>query len=303
MTRGYAASISLLAGIWGASYLFIKVAVEDVEPATMMFLRVALAALLLVPFVLVTRGARRGLSELRAAAVPGLVLGTINAAVPFTLIALGEKYVDSGVAAVANATVPLFVVLLAIRYRPSERATGTRLAGIVLGFAGVALLAGAQPGGGWAAAGGTMLVVVASLFYATGALYGQTRSHQTSGPVLAAAVVVGAAVVLLPFAVVQAPHDVPGWKAIGSILALGIAGTALAQLILYRMLRLYGASRTTLVTYLMPPAALLYGFFLLDEPFTLASVGGFAVIAAGIALGSGALRLPRRVPATAAPPA
>jgi drug/metabolite transporter (DMT)-like permease len=303
VTRGYAASISLLAGIWGASYLFIKVAVDDLEPAPMMFFRVALAALLLIPFVLVTRGARSGLAELRAATRPGLVLGTINAAIPFTLIALGEKYIDSGVAAVANATVPLFVVLLAIRFRPSERATGSRLVGILLGLVGVALLAGAQPGGGWAEVAGTMLVVLASFSYATGALYGQTRSHRLAGPVLAAATVTAAAVVLLPLAVIQAPHAMPSWEAIASILALGIAGTAFAQLILFRMYRLYGASRTTLVTYLMPPTALLYGMLFLDEALTLASVGGLAVILAGVALGSGALRLPRREPAPSAPPA
>ena len=303
MTRGYAATISLLAAIWGASYLLIKVAVDDVEPAPMMFLRVALAAVLLVPFVLVTRGARTGVGELRAAAVPGLVLGTINAAIPFTLIALGEKYVDSGVAAVANATVPLFVVLLAIRFRPSERATGARLAGILLGLAGVALLAGLQPGGGWVAVGGTMLVVIASFSYATGALYGQTRSHQLAGPVLAAATVTGAALVLAPLAVIQAPHELPGWHAIVAIVVLGVVSTAFAQLILYRMFRLYGASRTTLVTYLMPPTALLYGMLFLDEPLTVASVGGLAVILAGVALGSGAVRLPRREPAPAAPPA
>jgi drug/metabolite transporter (DMT)-like permease len=304
VSRGYVVSISLLAAVWGASYLFIKVAVRDVEPATLMFIRVALAALLLVPFVLATRGVRRGAAELRAAAVPALVLGTINAAIPFTLIAWGETHVDSGVAAVANATVPLFVVLLAIKVRPSERATGARLAGIVLGFAGVILLAGAQPGGGWWAAAGTLAVVVASLFYASGALYGQARTGEIAGPVLAAGTVVGAAIVLAPIAVVQAPHDMPGWKAIASILALGIGGTALAQLVLFRMFRLYGASRTTLVTYLLPPAALLYGAVFLSEPLGAGTVGALAVILAGVALGSGTVSLPRRRQAAAtAPPA
>lgn len=183
MSRGYVVSISLLAAVWGASYLFIKVAVRDVEPATLVFIRVALVALLLVPFVLATRGVRRGAAELRAAAVPALVLGTINAAIPFTLIAWGETHIDSGVAAVANATVPLFVVLVAIRVRPSERATGARLAGIVLGLVGVVLLAGTQPGGGWWAVAGTLAVVLASLSYACGALYGQGRSGELAGPV------------------------------------------------------------------------------------------------------------------------
>jgi drug/metabolite transporter (DMT)-like permease len=292
--RGYVLSISLLAGIWGASYLLIKVAIDDVQPATMMFIRVALAALLLVPFVLVTRGARRGAAELRAAAKPSLVLGTINAAIPFTLIAWGEQHIDSGVAAVANATVPLFVVLLAIKVRPSERASGTRMAGILLGLAGVALLAGAQPGGGWWAIAGTLAVVLASLSYASGALYAQTHSGAISGPVLAAGTVVGAAIVLAPFAIVQLPGHLPSWQAIAAILTLGIVSTAFAQLILYRMFRLYGASRTTLVTYLMPPIALVYGAIFLSEPLTVASVGALAIILAGVALGSGAFSLARR---------
>ena len=114
--------------------------------------------------------------------MPALVLGTINAAIPFTLIAWGETHIDSGVAAIANATVPLFVVLLAIKVRPSERATGARLAGILLGLAGVVLLAGAQPGGGWWAVAGTLAVVLASLSYACGALYGQARSGELAGP-------------------------------------------------------------------------------------------------------------------------
>jgi drug/metabolite transporter (DMT)-like permease len=303
VTRGYVVLLAFLAAVWGASYLFIKVAVDEVEPAPMMFARVGLATLLLVPFVLVTRGLREGLGDLRAAAAPGLRLGVVNAAVPFTLIAWGEQHVDSGVAAVANATVPLFVVLLAIRFRPSERAGGARLAGILLGFAGVALLAGGQPEGGWWAVAGTMAVVLASLSYAVGALYGQTQSGRVTAPALAAAAMVGATLVLAPLAVVQAPRELPSWEALGSIAALGIGGTALAQLALYRMLRLYGASRTTLVTYLLPPTALLYGLVLLDEHLSIASVGGLAVILAGVALGSGALRLPRRAPAPVAPPA
>jgi drug/metabolite transporter (DMT)-like permease len=303
VSRGYVASISLLAAIWGASYLLIKLAIDDVEPATMMFIRVALAAFLLVPFVLATRGVREGAGELRAAAVPSLVLGTINAAIPFTLIAWGEKHIDSGVAAVANATVPLFVVLLAVKLRSSERATGARMAGILLGLAGVALLAGAQPGSGWWAIAGTLAVVLASLSYACGALYAQSRSGAIAGPVLAAGTVVGAAIVLAPLAAVQAPDHLPGWKAIAAILTLGIVSTAFAQLVLYRMIRLYGASRTTLVTYLMPPTALVYGAIFLGEPLTVASVGGLAIILAGVALGSGAFSLVRRrQAATAAAP-
>jgi drug/metabolite transporter (DMT)-like permease len=295
--------LAFLAAVWGASYLFIKVAVDEIEPAAMMFFRLVGAAGLLVPFLLLREGAARGLRELARAWRPGLVLGTINAAVPFTLIAWGEKHIDSGVAAIANATVPLFVVLLAIRFRPSERVSGSRLAGVLLGLVGVAVLAGAQPEGGWWAVAGTLAVVAASLAYAIGGLYGQGRSKVVSAPVLATVSTVGGALVLLPFALLQLPDEVPGWKASASVAALAVGGTALAQLVVFRMLRLHGAARMSLVTYLLPVTAVLYGMLLLDEQLSVGLLAGLALILPGVALGSGAVRLPRREPATAAPPA
>ena len=294
MSRSYLWGISFLAAIWGASYLFIKVAVDEIEPAPMMFVRTGIAALLLLPVVLLRTGAREGVAELGRAWRPGLALGAVNAAIPFTLIAWGEKHIDSGVAAIANATVPLFVVLLAIRFRPSERVSGGRLAGIMLGLVGVGILAGAQPEGGWWAIAGTLAVVVASLSYAVGGLYGAARTSRTAGPVLATASMAAGALLLLPLAVVQFPTELPGWKAIGSVLALTVLGTAVAQLVLFRMLRLHGSARTSLVTYLMPAIALVYGALLLSEPITPAAIAGLALILPGVALGSGAFRLPRR---------
>jgi drug/metabolite transporter (DMT)-like permease len=301
VTRSYPVLIGTLAAVWGASYLFIKVAIDEIEPAPMMLARVVLASLLLVPFLVLREGAGPAVAQLRAAWKPGLILGLVNAAVPFALIAWGEKYVDSGVAAIANATVPIFVVLLAIRFRPSERASGARLGGFLLGFVGVAVLAGAGPEGGWWAVAGTLAVVLASLSYACGALYGGARTGDTAGPVLATASMLGACLWLLPLGVLQLPSELPSWQALASVAALGVAGTALAQLVLYRALRLHGSSRTTLVTYLMPPTALLYGALLLDEPLTAGVVGGLALILAGVALGSGAMRFPRRAPVTQAP--
>jgi drug/metabolite transporter (DMT)-like permease len=296
VTRSYVWMLSFLAAVWGASYLFIKVAVDELEPTAMTFFRLALAAALLVPFLLAQLGARRGLEELRRAWRPGLALGVVNAALPFTLIAWGEKHIDSGVAAIANSTVPLFVVLLAMRFRPSERATGARLVGVLIGFAGVAVLAGGQPEGGWWAVAGTLAVVVASLSYAIGQLYGQARTAETRGPVLATAAVLAGTLVLLPFAIVQLPARVPSGEAVASVAALSILGTALAQLVLFRMLRLHGSARTSLVTYLLPVTALFYGAVLLDEPVTAAVLVGLALILLGVALGSGALRLTRRAP-------
>ena len=294
--------LAFLAAVWGASYMFIKVAVDEIEPAPMMAARCLVAALLLAPFLLVRSGVARAAADLREAAVPGLVLAGINAALPFTLIAWGEKHIDSGVAAIANATVPLFVVLLAIRFKPSERVGGARLGGVLVGLAGVAVLAGGQPDLGWWPLAGTLAVVVASLAYAIGGLYGQSQAERTAGPVLATASMLAGGALLLPLGVAQLPAAMPGWEALASVAALGILGTALAQLVLFRMLRLHGAARLSLVTYLMPPAALLYGALLLDEPLTAGVLGGLALILLGVALGSGAVRLARRPDAAATAP-
>lgn len=294
MSRSYVPLLFTLAAIWGASYLFIKVAVDEIEPAPMMAARLLIASAVLVPFLFVRSGVRAASRDLLEAWRPGLVLGVLNAAVPFTLIAWGEKHVDSGVAAIANATVPIFVTVLAIRIRPSERPTGLRLGGIALGLVGVAVLAGGQPAVGLWAILGTLAVVVASLSYAGSGLYGQIRVAHASGPVLATASMVAGALVLLPLGAATAPHAVPGWKAIASVLVLALLGTAFAQLILFRMLRLHGASRVSLVTYLMPAMAVFYGAVFLDEHVTAGVLGGLVLILAGVALGSGAARLPRR---------
>ena len=143
--RGYVLMLGILAASWGASYLFIKVAVEDLEPAPMMCLRLILAFAALFPVLAYSSGFRGAVSAIRGTGRGGALLGLINMAIPFTLIAWGEKHVDSGVAAIANSTVPIFVALLAIRFRPSERVTGMRLFGVLLGLLGSASSPGSTP--------------------------------------------------------------------------------------------------------------------------------------------------------------
>jgi drug/metabolite transporter (DMT)-like permease len=290
MGRGYLVSLAVLSSVWGASYLFIKVAVDDLEPTFMMCLRCLIAAPFLLAFLAWRSGARRAVAQVVGAWRPGLVLGFVNAAFPFSLIAWGEKHIDSGIAAIANATVAIFVALLAIRFKPSERASGVRLLGILIGFGGVAVLAGARPEGGWWAVLGTLAVVLASLSYATGQLAGQHNVANVPGPVLATASMLYGGLILVPFALVQLPDRAPDWDSVGALLGLSLLGTTFAQLVLFRMLRLYGSSRTSLVTYLLPAFALFYGATILDEPITASALIGFALILGGVALGSGVVR-------------
>ncbi len=302
MSRSYVIYIGLLAAFWGASYMFIKVADRAFAPATMIMLRLALAASLLLVVLFAQRGARATLADMRRLGWEGFGLGVVNGAIPFTLIAWGEKYIDSGVAAIANASMPIFVVLLAIRFKPSERVRGLRLAGFLVGLLGVGVLAGVHPQGGWWGVAGTMAVVVASVSYAIGALWGQRLVARTSGLTLAATTMIGGLLVLLPLGLWQLPSHVPGWKESGSVVALAVIGTALAQIILYRVLRSDGAARVSLVTYLLPMTALIYGVFLLGEPLTWQELGGMALILGGVALGSGAVKFPRREPVAAPSP-
>jgi drug/metabolite transporter (DMT)-like permease len=294
VTRRYAPLLLVLAALWGASYLFIKVAVDEIEPSTLMAARLVIAALFVLPLVLAQRGPGRGLREIAGAWKPGLVLGILNAALPFTLVAWGEKHIDSGVAAVANATVPIFVAVLAIRFRPSERASGLRALGILIGIGGVAVLAGGQPDVGFWPVLGTLAVVAGALSFAVAGLYAQLRVARAGGPVLAAASMLWGALVLLPAGVVQAPHSLPSWEAIASVLALSIGGTAVGMVIMFRLLRLHGAARTSLVTYLMPLTAILYGAVFLDEPVAVGVIVGLVLILLGVALGAGGVRLARR---------
>jgi drug/metabolite transporter (DMT)-like permease len=285
--------ILLLAGVWGASYLFIKVAVDEIEPAPMMAVRTLVAAAVLLAYVAWRLGGQRARAELWAARRQLLVLGLLNAAIPFWLIAWGEKHIDSGLAAVVQASVPIFNALLVLRFLPHERLSRTRALGLAIGLAGVAVVTGIHPEGGWLAVAGALAIVLSSIAYASAGVYGQKAVSGTPGPVLAAGSMLVGAIVLTPVALFQLPDAVPSWEASGSVLALSLAGTALAQLVLFRVLALHGSARLSLVTYLMPAFALAYGTLLLDERLTPTMVGGLALILGGVALASGAVRLGR----------
>jgi drug/metabolite transporter (DMT)-like permease len=301
VARGYLPLLAIVAAIWGSSYMFIKVAVDEIEPTAMMFLRLVLALAVLVPVLFVAVGARRAVADIRGMGRGAFAVGLLNMALPFVLIAWGEKHIDSGIAAIANASVPIFVALLALRFNPQERVRGLRLAGVLVGFAGVGVLTGLHPEGGWWAIAGTLAVVAASVCYAGANHYVQHRFALTTPLILTTASCAAGALILLPFAAVQAPKETPSWEALASVAVLGILGTAVALLFFYRMLSSYGATRSSLVTYLLPPTALIYGTLILDEQITLNAILGLILILAGVALGSGLLRFPRREPVPATP--
>jgi drug/metabolite transporter (DMT)-like permease len=281
----------LLAALWGASFMFIKIGDRELEPITLVGIRMALGALTLVPIVLATVGVRRTLAELRTAAGPLVVTGLFNSAIPILSITWAETRIDSGLTAIIQASAPLFTALLALRFSHDERVRGLRLAGLVVGFAGVALLVGGKPSGQLVAA---LAVVFSALCYAATGIYAGRRLRGVSPLVTALGALTAAAIATLPIGLFQLPNHITGWKVTASMLALGIAGTGLAYILYYALLSGAGASRAILITYLVPTFAVIYGAVLLGETVTAAAVGGLALVLAGVALGTGAVGLRTR---------
>jgi drug/metabolite transporter (DMT)-like permease len=291
--------LATVAFLWGASFLFIKVAVRELDPATLILGRVGLGALTLAAIVPFMVGGRRTVGEIRRNAGWLVVVALVNIAVPFWLLSWGETRIDSGLASIIQGSVPIFNAVVAFGFFREVRVTGARLVGVGMGFVGVALLVGAQPGGKVL---GALAVVGMALCYAVGQLLAGRHLAAVPPPVVALATTGIAAIAALPLGVAEAPHHAPGWKVIGSVVALAVPGTAIAFLLFYAIIAGAGAAYASLVTYLVPPIALVYGAIFLGERFGAAALGGLALILGGVALGAGALRRlrpRRRVPSQA----
>jgi drug/metabolite transporter (DMT)-like permease len=292
VSRRDAATLLALAAIWGASFMFINVADRELDPATLIAGRIGLAALTLGAIVPIALGARRTLDELRRHWGWLVVVGLLNTAAPFWLLSWGETRIDSGLAAIIQAVVPIFMAVLAFGFFPAERVTGVRLVGLAIGFVGVALLVGVQPSGQVL---GALAVVGMALFYAIGGLLAGHHLRNCEPLVIALGTTVAAAAVVIGPGIARAPHETPGWKTIGSVVTLAVVGTALAYLLFFALIAGAGAGRASLVTYLVPPFALAYGAGILGESVGASAIVGLVLVLGGVALsarvrGAGAAR-------------
>lgn len=279
-----------LGAIWGASYLLNEIGLRELEPAALIEGRFLFGALVLVPVAAASR-ARRGSVAAFAAAAPQLaIVALLNAVLPFFLIAWGQQWIDSGLAGILLAASPLFTALAAVRYDRGQALTGGRLVGVMLGFAGVALLLGVQPSGGRHAFLGAVAVVAAALLYSAAGLYVGRRLAAVPPLVVATGTTLWAVALTLPAALLQLPARPPGWETVAAIAALGMGGTGIAYLLYFAIIRGAGASRAILVNYLIPTMAVLYGVWLLDEPLSLHAIAGLTLILAGVTLGTGLVR-------------
>jgi drug/metabolite transporter (DMT)-like permease len=301
VTRGYVPALLGLAAIWGSSFMFIEIAIDELSPAATMTGRLLTALVVLGGILVATRGFAQAFRCVRDFGWAGVVLGVITTALPFWLIAWGQTRIDSGIAAIGNASMPIFVALIAIWFAHHERVTGSRALGMAIGIVGVGVLVGVDPQGGWAGAVGTLAVVLASISYAAGSLYSQHKLGNSSGLLVSAASAFWGTLVILPFGIAQGPTELPSWHALAAVAVLGVLGTGVGLLLYLNMLEKYGSSRASLVVYLLPLTALVYGAVFLDEPIRLTAIAGLVLILAGVALGSGVVRPMRRrepVPAT-----
>ena len=280
-----------LAAIWGSSFMFIKVAVGEVTPGEVVFGRVLVGTLALLPAVPYLSNWGRTWALLRRFWWPLLMLGIFNAALPFWLLAWSEKKLDSGLAAVLQASMPLFTALFVYLFTRGERVTGARLVGVVVGFLGVLFLVGVQPSGDILSA---LAVLLTAVFYAGSSVYAGVRLRRASALVTSLGALGFATLVTLPLGIAQLPNELPSWKVIGSIFALGAVGLSVAYLLYFTLIAASGAPYAALVTYLVPALALVYGAVFLNEPVTRSALVGLLLILAGVALGTGTLR-PRRV--------
>ena len=277
--------------IWGASFLFIKVAVRDLAPATLILGRLGLAALtlaLIAPFVV---GMRETVAQFRANATWLTVVALVNTAIPFWLLSWGETKIQSGLASILQAAVPIFNALLAFAFFREMRVTGLKLLGVVVGFVGVALLVGAQPEGKVL---GALAVVGMALGYGIGGLLIGRHLRHVHPLVVALASTAISAVLAAPAGIVQAVGAAVGWKALASVVVLGVIGTGIAFLIWFALIRNAGPAYAALCTYLIPPIALAYGAVFLGEHFGLSALLALLVILVGVALGSGRVPIPSR---------
>jgi drug/metabolite transporter (DMT)-like permease len=277
------AMLLLLGALWGASFLFIEVAVPALGPVLLVDLRVLLAATALaLSTVIVGR-----LPALWVRWKEFLILGGLNAAAPFTLIAASQLNLTASLAAILNSTTPLFAAVVAAAWI-GEALTVSKVVGLLLGVVGVAVLVGLDP----VSLSGIVLLSVgasllAALCYALGGVYAKRTFLGVSPLGMGIGQQAGAAAILLPPAIAAVPEEPPSLAVVLSVLGLALLSTAVAYLLYFRLITSVGPTKTLTVTFLVPVFGVLFGVLLLKEPVGTGTFAGMAIILSSVALVTG----------------
>lgn len=273
----------LLAGIWGASYLFIKIGVDGgFLPLTFVALRTLIAG---VALFIVMQVRSEKFPRTRVVWFPILLMAMFNSVVPYSLITWGEQAISSGLAAILTAMVPLFTVVFANFWTRDERLTRAKLFGITIGLVGVAFLFAPTLEQGikvefW----GMLAVVGASASYGFSILVARKFLGGISHLVASTSQLVAAALFMIPLSLAfEAPFKLqPSTGAVAALLTLALLGTAFAYILYYWLIHNIGATRTSLVTFIMPIMGVVWGALILSEKIDALAIVGLALIIAGI---------------------
>ncbi|WP_407528801.1 DMT family transporter [Methylobacterium oryzisoli] len=303
MTPGEWTLLVVLSVLWGGSFFFTGVALRALPPLTLVVLRVGIAALILH---LVVRAAGLAMPRDGRDWAAFLGMGLLNNVLPFCLIVWGQTRIPSGLAAILNATTPLFTVVVAHVLTTDERMTRNRLAGVLLGFCGVAVMVGPAVLAGAGTDGlGQVAILAAALSYACAGVYGRRFREMGVPPLVTACgqVTVSSLLLLPPALLIDRPWTLPmpGVPVWGAVLGLAVLSTALAYVLFFRLLASAGATNIVLVTFLIPVSAVLLGTLVLGESLDVRHALGMALIGCGLAAIDG--RLPTALRARLRPAA
>ena len=271
----------ILSLFWGGSFFFVEIALRDFQPFTLVFLRISMAAVILLG-VIHFSGKRLPLSLKTWTGY--FVLGLLNNAIPFTLIVWGQTRIEGGVASILNATTPIFTVLLAHFLTADERITLPKITGVLVGFIGVYLMMKPELSQGFSWRGlGQAAVLVAALSYGFAGIFGK-RFKNIPAIVNSAGMLLCSSVVMLPLAIiVDAPWTVrPSVEALVAVVGIAVISTAAAYLLYFYLLAAVGATNVLLVTFLIPVSALMLGVGVLGEVIKAVEYAGLGCIFLGL---------------------
>jgi len=273
----------LLGAIWSSSFMWIKIAIQEVGPLTLVAFRALFGLLFGIVVILIQRVQ---LPRSFKAWFPLLVVGLTNVAIPFFLISWGEKVIDSAVASILDATVPLFTIVMAHFLLRDDKITLPKVLGLVVGFVGIVVLMSKSIGTSIGPLLGQLAVIVASVFYAFSAIYARKTSEETAGILRSAGPMVSATLTMwLGAFLFESPVRLPQlgltWVA---LLFLGVLGSGLAFVLLFYLIHEIGPTRATMVTYLFPLGGVILGVTFLHEQLTWQLIAGAALIIASLVI-------------------
>ena len=273
----------LLGAIWSSSFLWIKIAVQEVSPITLVAFRVLFGLLFSIVVILIQR---TKIPRDFKSWVPFLILGISNVAIPFFLISWGEQAIDSGIAAILDSTVPLFTIIIAHYLLHDDKMTWPKVIGLLMGFAGVVVLMSKDIGSTIGPILGQLAVVVACMFYAGSSVYARKSTEEASGLIRGAGPLVSStAVIWVAALTIEQPLKIPQlpitWIA---LLWLGVLGSGFAFILNYYLIHEIGPTRTTMVTYIFPLGGVILGVLFLHEQITWQVIAGAVLIVASLAV-------------------